>query len=283
MWRDIFYFSKDERRSLIILLCLIMVGAILLILKKNPADNDVVNKDVTQEAVGGVGGSAADTDRVKSGIADTKNRPVDRSQLPSKSSSEKPSSSEQQQPSSSERSSSSSSEKQPPSSSSSSEKKETTAERIKRLTSSNSRTSYPRAEKFTAGTTIELNSADTTMLKKIPGIGSAFAKRIAGYRALLGGYYAVTQLSEVYGIDEDKYNALAGWFTVDASQVEKLSVNTLSLDSLKRHPYIDYRQAKAIVQLRKQKGRLVGWDNFSLLDEFTEIDYIKLQHYLTFE
>ncbi|MDR3252515.1 MAG: helix-hairpin-helix domain-containing protein [Tannerella sp.] len=283
MWQDFFYFSKGERRGLILLLCLIMVAVILLILKKNPAEKDVVDKGVAQEVNVGGGASAADTveadgktavgSKSKNVNTETTTRPAVTSQQQQQS--QQPSQSPSQQ---SQQRSSSQQQSQP---SPSEEKKETTAERIQRLTSSSS--AYPRAEKFSAGTVVELNAADTTTLKKIPGIGSSFAKRIVGYRALLGGYYAVTQLSEVYGIDEEKYNSLAGWFTVDASQIAKLSVNTLSLDSLNRHPYIDYRQAKVIVQLRKQKGKLAGWENFSLLDEFTEIDRLKLQHYLSFD
>jgi len=159
--------------------------------------------------------------------------------------------------------------------------KETVPERVKRLTSS--RPSYTRAEKFDAGTIIELNSADTTILKKVPGIGSSFASRIVKYRNLLGGFYTISQLGEVYGIDEDKYNSLAPWFRVDISSIKLLPVNSLSQDSLRRHPYINNQQAKAIYQLRKQKKNLSGWENLQLLDEFTEQDKIRLQSYLSFD
>lgn len=160
-------------------------------------------------------------------------------------------------------------------------KKETVSERVERLTSS--RPTYPRTEKFTVGTVIELNSADTTMLKKVPGIGTSFANRIVKYRNLLGGFYSVTQLSEVYGIDEDKYNNLAPWFTVDASLIKLLSVNSLPQDVLRKHPYINYQQAKAIHKLIRQKKSITGWENLQLLDEFTEQDKRRLQSYLSFE
>jgi len=161
------------------------------------------------------------------------------------------------------------------------ERRETVKERVARMTSN--RPNYPRAEKFAEGTVTELNGADTTVLKKVPGIGSSFAKRIVSYRNLLGGYYSVTQLSEVYGIDEEKYNSLAHWFTVDPSLIRKLNVNTCPFDSLNRHPYVNYNQAKVISQLRRQKGKLTGWENLELLDEFTESDRIKLKYYLSFE
>lgn len=159
---------------------------------------------------------------------------------------------------------------------------ESVAQRVNRLTS-NSQPTYQRAEKYAEGTVVELNSADTTILKKVPGIGSAFAKRIVGYRALLGGYYSVTQLSEVYGIDEERYEAFLPWFTADPSLVKKLNVNAIPQDSLSRHPYISYAQAKVIMQLRRQKGKLTGWENLQLLNEFTDSDRARLQPYITFD
>lgn len=159
--------------------------------------------------------------------------------------------------------------------------KETVSERVNRLTSS--RPSYTRTEKFDVGTVIELNSADTTILKKVPGIGSSFANRIVKYRNLLGGFYTISQLGEVYGIDEDKYKSLVPWFRVDVSLIKLLPVNYLSQDSLRRHPYINNQQAKAIYRLRRQKKNLSGWENLQLLDEFTEQDKIRLQSYLSFD
>lgn len=161
------------------------------------------------------------------------------------------------------------------------QKKETVSERVKRLTSS--KPAYTRTEKFTAGTIVELNSADTTTLKKVPGIGTAFANRIIKYRNLLGGFYSVTQLSEVYGIDEEKYNSLTPWFTVDISLVKRLNIHALPQDSLRKHPYINYQQAKAIHALIRQKKQLSGWENLQLLNEFTDHDKERLQHYLSFE
>lgn len=159
--------------------------------------------------------------------------------------------------------------------------RESTSDRINRITSS--QPSYTRTEKFSPGTIVELNSADTTMLKKVPGIGSAFANRIVRYRDLLGGYYSVQQLSEVYGIDEERYIALAPWFIVDESFIRQLPVNMLPQDSLIRHPYINYRQARAIVQLRTQKKHLSSRENLALLDEFTEHDKSRIFPYLSFE
>lgn len=145
------------------------------------------------------------------------------------------------------------------------------------------RTVYPVVAKYPPGTVVDLNTADTTVLKKVPGIGSVFALRIVKYRRLLGGFASVEQLREVYGIDEERYAALAGWFAAHPSQVVPLPVNRWPADSLRRHPYISFRQARAIERLRVQKGRLSGWHNLVLLEEFTEGDRKRLLPYLSFD
>ena len=48
-------------------------------------------------------------------------------------------------------------------------------------------------------------------------------------------------------------------------------------------PDINYQQAHIIEQLRKQKGKLSGWENLQLLEEFTETDKERLTPYLSFE
>ena len=56
---------------------------------------------------------------------------------------------------------------------------------------------YVKAFKYPEGTLVDVNSADTAELKKIPGIGSGIAGGIVRYRERLGGFYALIQLEEV--------------------------------------------------------------------------------------
>jgi DNA uptake protein ComE-like DNA-binding protein len=266
-WRDFFYFSKGERRALIILLCLITIAGILLILNNKPGQlNNSVAERTDYNAVENV------QDSVNTSSASSVERPFVSSDTNRSLPKKKLNSSTPVRMRSVDGETSAVAKN----------KKETISERVERITSY-SRPSYTRAEKFEKGTVVELNTADTAVLKKVPGIGSAYARRIVNYRNLLGGYYSVIQLSEVYGIDEDRYNAFASWFTADTALISKISVNELSLDSLRRHPYINYNQAKIIIQLRQRNGKLTGWENLQLLNEFADYDKIRLQHYLSFE
>ena len=146
-----------------------------------------------------------------------------------------------------------------------------------------SRPRYPRVEKYPAGTVVELNSADTTILKRVPGIGSAFARRIVNFRAALGGFHSVEQLSEVYGIDAQRYRALRPWFAVDTAAIRPLAVNRLTARQLARHPYVSYPQARVIERLARRRGGLRSWEELSLLEEFTPADRHRLRPYLSFE
>lgn len=127
-----------------------------------------------------------------------------------------------------------------------------------------------------AGTQIELNTADTTLLKKIPGIGSALAKRIVNYRKRLGGYYAVEQLREIQ-LDAE---ALATWLRVDTNLIRPLPLYRTSLKQLIQHPYINFYQAQIIDRLRKKRQWPQRWEELSLYDEFSEADLARLRPYV---
>lgn len=131
---------------------------------------------------------------------------------------------------------------------------------------------------------VELNSADTALLKQIRGIGTVFARRIVGYRKILGGYYSVEQLKEVYGMSDETYEKASPYISIDESQIIKINVNKASIEKLKRHPYIKtFQRAKAIYEYRRKKIKLENIRQLKHLEEFTEEDWVKLEPYLSFE
>ncbi|NCC09944.1 MAG: helix-hairpin-helix domain-containing protein [Bacteroidia bacterium] len=132
--------------------------------------------------------------------------------------------------------------------------------------------------KYPVGTKVDLNKADTTELKKIPGIGSYIAHAIIRYRSKLGHYYSVGQLEEIHLI-ADK---LRPWFTVKEDEATRLNLNKCSLEKLMRHPYINFYQAKAIVEYRRKKGDLKSLKQLALYEEFTPTDFERISHYVCF-
>lgn len=125
---------------------------------------------------------------------------------------------------------------------------------------------------------VALNTADTALLKRVPGIGSYYARRIVNYRRQLGGYVSVSQLAEIEGMPAE---AMA-YFTVDASHIQRLRINELTLAQLRRHPYIDYLQARDICDYRRLKGPISSLAQLRLLHVFPEAALDRLRPYIEF-
>lgn len=136
-----------------------------------------------------------------------------------------------------------------------------------------------RIEKYPEGTLVALNEADTTQLKRIPGVGSGIAKMIVAYRNRLGGFVCLEQLQEIPHVDA----SLNKWFTIQSAPFRKIRVNKDGLDKLRNHPYMDFYKAKAILEYRRKRGNIKGLSRLSLFEEFTEKDLQRLSPYLSFE
>ena len=133
--------------------------------------------------------------------------------------------------------------------------------------------------KYPAGTVIELNAADTTALKGIPGIGNVIARRITEYRQQLGGYHHLEQLREIHLNPEQ----LRVWIRIDTTSIRRIHLNQASIRQLNRHPYINFYQARVIVEHRRKHGRLRSLKSLALYDEFTAEDLNRLVPYVCFE
>jgi len=136
-----------------------------------------------------------------------------------------------------------------------------------------------QAAKLQSGEQIALNDADTALLRRVPGIGPYFARRIVEYRERLGGYCRVEQLLEI----EDFPEKAIGYFVVaDGGELRKLNLNRLSLNELKRHPYVSFYQARAITEYRRLHGRLERVDQLGLLRDFPPEAVARLKPYVEF-
>lgn len=144
---------------------------------------------------------------------------------------------------------------------------------------------YTKQEKLKDSEYIFLNETDTAQWKKVPGIGSAYAARIVKYNKLLGGFTSITQLREVYGIDDELFDNISLYVMEEdniINKCKKLEVNKLEFKEIVAHPYIDYEQTKAIVNLRRRIGNITSIDELAMLDEFTPEDIIRITPYLQF-
>lgn len=135
------------------------------------------------------------------------------------------------------------------------------------------RTQYPK--KLEKGRRIDLNSADTLLLVRVPGIGPSFARRIYKYREILGGYYVVEQLQEVYGMDRERYDQIAPYMEIKTPP-RPLHI---SRDSIQRHPYLQWRHVNVIRDLLRA-GQEINWQGLMESGQFTHDDSLRLAPYL---
>jgi competence ComEA-like helix-hairpin-helix protein len=102
---------------------------------------------------------------------------------------------------------------------------------------------------------VNLNQADTAELKTLYGIGPTFAKRIVKYRSLLGGYYKIEQLLEVYGMEAQRLQPIRDQLTLGKdTSVQKIPINTADIKTLGRHPYLKFKEARILIRYREQNG-----------------------------
>lgn len=137
---------------------------------------------------------------------------------------------------------------------------------------------YP--EKFRQLTKVDPNTADTTLLQRIPGIGSWISRNIVTHRDKLGGFHSVEQLLEVKYFPPERLE----WFEVQATDVvlKKININTASFAALSTHPYIRYEQARDLQHYIRLYGKIPGMEQLRRTSIFTLQELDQLTPYLEF-
>lgn len=133
-------------------------------------------------------------------------------------------------------------------------------------------------------TVLDLNSADTSELQMIRGIGPFVARAIVRRRTELGGFYSPEQLHELAKEDVRlrSLDTLTGCFIATQDSIHPLPVNRCSLRRLAGHPYLNYTQAEAIYNLRHKRLKLKDIHEIRQLSCFTSEDIERLTPYLDF-
>jgi len=128
---------------------------------------------------------------------------------------------------------------------------------------------------------IDINRATQTEWQSLKGIGPYYSKKIVEYRNNLGGFAKVDQVKEIYGFPDSVFQKIKP-FIKGSDFITKININTCTQEELFKHPYIKYKQAKVIINYRKQHGDFkhiedlnqVGVLSEELIDKITP--YIQL-------
>lgn len=127
----------------------------------------------------------------------------------------------------------------------------------------------------------DINTADTSQLKKIYGIGEKLSVRILKYRESLGGFIRSEQLSEVYGLDSAVVNTLINKiFIAPDFQPKQFNLNQATEEELDRHPYLTKKEAKAIIVYRFQHGAFTTVDDLQKIQLLAVGTIEKIKPYL---
>ncbi|WP_299825450.1 helix-hairpin-helix domain-containing protein [uncultured Pontibacter sp.] len=126
-----------------------------------------------------------------------------------------------------------------------------------------------------------INTADTTQLKQIRGIGSKLSARILKYRNSLGGFHSMAQVREVFGLPPNVVDSLEKYtFVPKANTPQKLNINKASADELRAHPYVTSNMARLIVAYREQHGAYQQLEEIRNIKIITQEQFEKLRPYL---
>jgi len=107
-----------------------------------------------------------------------------------------------------------------------------------------------------ADSCLDVNQADSSDWEALRGIGPVLTARILRYRELLGGFYSLQQISEVYGIDSALFQQILPELCVSTDSLKLMDVNRASFKDLLRHPYLGFEVVKAICNYRDRNGPL---------------------------
>ncbi len=130
---------------------------------------------------------------------------------------------------------------------------------------------------------VDINNATVEEWQKLRGIGPGYANWIVKHREKLGGFATIEQVSEVYNFPDSTYQSIKEFLTNESPNLTQISINKLTAEQIKNHPYIQWKEANRIVAYRKQHGVFSDMDAIRKMPVFTEEFFIKIEPYLKFD
>ncbi|HEY0272713.1 MAG TPA: helix-hairpin-helix domain-containing protein [Chitinophaga sp.] len=127
----------------------------------------------------------------------------------------------------------------------------------------------------------DINAADSLAWMRLPGIGPSFAGRIVRFRERLGGFYAVEQVGETYGLPDSTFNKIQPFLQLHETSLKKIDLNQADEKTLGAHPYIRYSLAKLIIRFRNSHGPFAQVSDLRQLVLISDSAYQRISHYLT--
>jgi len=138
----------------------------------------------------------------------------------------------------------------------------------------------PATRSFTAPgkaalTVIDANLASLSDWQNLPGIGAWRAQQIVAYRERLGGFVKVAQVAEVKSMPDSIYQQIKPYVSISGGFLQKIDLNTATVEDLKAHPYFFAKQARLIVNYREQHGPFRSVDELLKLSAVVDAAWLE--------
>jgi competence ComEA-like helix-hairpin-helix protein len=128
---------------------------------------------------------------------------------------------------------------------------------------------------------IDINDSNEYQWQQIKGVGPFYARSIVKYRNLLGGFSEIEQVAETYNLPDSVFQAIRP-FLISSPVVKKMPINTISVDSLRLHPYLNWKQASIMVNYRNNHGPFKEIADFYKIRVFDSTFVKKIEPYIVF-
>lgn len=128
---------------------------------------------------------------------------------------------------------------------------------------------------------VDINLASPEDMRGIPGMENGLQYRIVKFREKLGGFIAINQVKETYGMNDTAFQLMQPYFKLETTAIKKLNINTASDGELNDHPYISKSVAKAIVLYHTQHGNYLTVADIKKIVFIKEELFQKIAPYLT--
>ena len=152
------------------------------------------------------------------------------------------------------------------------------ASRVSARSDSSRLTIHSSQNKLRYGETVDINTADTALLKRIPGIGSYFAMRIVELRKRR---QVLSSPEELLTIRDFPETALT--YMTASQNFPVIYVNLWSQKELAAHPLLNYAQARDVIALRRVSGVIGAASDLAALPSFDAKTMEKITPLLRFD
>ena len=134
------------------------------------------------------------------------------------------------------------------------------------------------SSKLRYGETVDINTADTALLKRIPGIGSYYAMRIVELRQRRQMFSSPQELLTIRDFPE---TALV--YMTASQNFPEIYVNLWSQKQLAAHPLLNYAQAREIITLRRTAGTITAASDLAALPSLDARTMERITPFLRFD